>query len=247
MDNAGYIVLSRMAAQLRATSVIAHNVANADTPGFHGSRAVFAEHLSRARAAELPPTGRTLHFSWDRATWRDTDPGPIRQTGNPLDIAIAGQGYFAVETPQGERYTRAGRFTLAADGTIVDMGGNPVLSAAGGPLQIAPGDTDLTVGADGIITGRNGEIGRVRIVRFENEQNLVAEGERLYAAPAGTDALPVDAPRLVQGALEGANVNAVTEMVRLTEEMRQFQFAVRFAEAENERQTSAIDRLLRRR
>lgn len=247
MDNAGYIVLSRMSAQLRATAVIAHNVANVDTPGFHATRAVFADHLARARATELPQGGRDLHFTWDRATWRDTEPGPIRQTGNPLDIAITGRGYFAVETPEGERYTRAGRFTLAADGTIVDMGGNAVLSAAGGPLQIAPGDTDLTVGADGIVTGRNGEIGRLRIVRFENEQALVAEGERLYAAPAGTDALPVDQPRLVQGALEGANVNAVTEMVRLTEEMRQFQFAVRFAEAENERQTGAIDRILRRR
>lgn len=247
MDNAGYIVLSRMAAQLRATAVIAQNVANMDTPGFQASRAVFTEHLARARATELPLAGRDLHFSWDRATWRDTEPGPIRQTGNPLDIAITGRGYFTVETPDGERYTRAGRFTLAADGTIVDMGGNAVLSADGRPMRIAPGDTDLTVGADGILTGRNGEIGRFRIVRFENEQNLVAEGDRLYAAPPGTDALPVEQPRLVQGALEGANVNAVTEMVRLTEEMRQFQFAVRFAEAENERQTNAVDRLLRRR
>jgi flagellar basal-body rod protein FlgF len=247
MDNAGYIVLSRMASQLRATAVIAHNVANADTPGFHASRAVFAEHLARARATEAPAGGRDLHFAWDRATWRDTDPGPLRQTGNPLDVAISGAGYFAVETPQGERYTRAGRFTLAADGTIVDMGGNPVLSDAGRPLRIAPGDTDLTVGADGIVTGRNGEVGRFRIVRFEDEQDLVAEGDRLFAAPAGTDPQVVAQPRLVQGALEGANVNAVTEMVRMTEELRQFQFAVRFAEAENERQSNAIDRLLRRR
>jgi flagellar basal-body rod protein FlgF len=247
MDNAGYIVLSRLSAQLRATAVIAHNVANADTPGFHASRAVFAEHLSRARAAELPPAGRDLHFTWDRATWRDTDPGPIRQTGNPLDIAITGAGYFAVETPQGERYTRAGRFTLAADGTIVDMGGNAVLSDAGRPLQIAPGDTELTVGADGVVSGRNGEIGRLRIVRFDNEQALAAEGDRLFAAPAGSDPIPVEQPRLVQGALEGANVNAVAEMVRLTEELRLFQIAARFAEAENERQTATIDRLLRRR
>jgi flagellar basal-body rod protein FlgF len=247
MDNAGYIVLSRMASQLRATAVIAHNVANADTPGFHASRAVFAEHLARARASDAPAGGRDLHFAWDRATWRDTDPGPLRQTGNPLDVAISGAGYFAVETPQGERYTRAGRFTLAADGTIVDMGGNPVLSDAGRPLQIAPGDTDLSVGADGVITGRNGEIGRFRVVRFEDEQDLVAEGDRLFAAPQGTDPQPVAQPRLVQGALEGANVNAVAEMVRMTEELRQFQFAVRFAEAENERQSNAIDRILRRR
>ena len=247
MDNAGYIILSRMAAQLRATAVIAHNLANADTPGFQAVRPVFAEHLSAARAAALPQGARDLHFTWDRATWRDTDSGPLRQTGNPLDVAIAGEGYFAVETPRGERYTRAGRFTLSADGTIVDMGGHPVLSDAGRPLQIAPGDTDLTIGADGTLTGRNGEIGRFRVVRFADPQALLAEGDRLFAAPAGADPEPLDRPRLVQGALEGANVNAIVETVRMTEELRQFQFAVRLAEAENERIGGTLDRLLRRR
>ncbi|MCX7685980.1 MAG: flagellar basal-body rod protein FlgF [Acetobacteraceae bacterium] len=247
MDNAGYIILSRMAAQLRATAVIAHNLANADTPGFHASRPVFAVHLSAARAAALPPGARDLHFSWDRATWRDTDPGPLRQTGNPLDVAIAGEGYFVVETPRGERYTRAGRFTLSADGTIVDMGGNPVLSDAGRPIEIAPGDTDLTIGADGTLTGRNGEIGRLRVVRFEDPQALLAEGDRLFAAPPGADPRPLDRPRLVQGALEASNVNPVLEMVRMTEDLRQFQFAVRMAEAENERIGGTVDRLLRRR
>jgi flagellar basal-body rod protein FlgF len=247
MDNAGYIILSRMAAQLRATAVIAHNLANADTPGFQAARPLFAEHLAAARAAALPPGARELHFTWDRATWRDTDPGPLRQTGNPLDVAIAGEGYFAVETPRGERYTRAGRFTLSAEGTVVDMGGNPVLSDAGRPLQIAPGDTDLTITADGTLAGRNGEIGRFRIVRFADPQALLAEGDRLFAAPPGAAPQPLDRPRLVQGALEGANVNPIVETVRLTEELRQFQFAVRLAEAENERILGTLDRLLRRR
>lgn len=246
MDNAGYIILSRMAAQLRATAVIAHNLANADTPGFHASRPVFAEHLAAARAT-LPAGARHLHFTWDRATWRDTDPGPLRQTGNPLDVAIAGEGYFAVETPRGERYTRAGRFTLSADGTIVDMGGHPVLSDAGRPIRLAPGEGEITIAADGTISGRNGEIGRLRVVRFADPQALQAEGERLFAAPPGVDPEPLDRPRLVQGVLEGANVNPVLEMVRMTEELRQFQFAVRLAEAENERIGSTLDRLLRRR
>ena len=88
---------------------------------------------------------------------------------------------------------------------------------------------------------------RLFLFRFENEQSLEAQGDRLFAVPPDADPIQVDRPRLVQGAVEGANVNTVSEMVRLTEEQRFFQIAVRFAEAENERKTNAVDRLLRRR
>lgn len=247
MENAAYIIMSRMSAQLRATAVVANNIAGADTPGFRASRPVFTEQLERARAPRLPQGMRELHFASSPATWRDTDQGPIRQTGNPLDLAITGQGYFVVATAQGERYTRAGRFSLSAAGDIVDMGGNQLLGVGNRPIRVPPGETDLTIAADGVITGRNGEIGRLTLVRFENEQSLEAQGDRLFAAPPDATPIQLDAPRLVQGAVEGANVNTITEMVRLTEEQRFFQIAVRFAEAENERKTNSVDRLLRRR
>jgi flagellar basal-body rod protein FlgF len=245
MDNPGYIALSRLASQARATALVAHNLANADTPGFKANRPIFAAYLNQNREARVTAGDRDTAFTWDRATWRDTQQGPIRSTGNPLDLALAQDGFFAVETPRGERFTRAGGFSLAADGRIVDAQGHALLGENGQPLQIAAGDTDIKVAGDGSIATSSGAIGRIRVVRFENMQALQAEGDRLFGA-GGAQPEPVDKPGLVQGALESSNVSAVEEMTRLTLEMREFQFAAQFAEKEGERLQGAVDRILRR-
>lgn len=245
MDSPGYVVLSRLAAQLRATEVLAHNMANADTPGFQASRTVFAAHVERQREVAQPASARAVAYAEDRATWRDLREGPVQQTGNPLDVAITGDGFLAVETPRGERYTRAGRLTVGPGGRLVDVGGHPVLDRAGNPIAVAPNDTRLTISGDGTVQSENGPLGRLRVVRFADAQALRAEGERLFAADAPPEA--VERPALVQGALEGSNVNAVLEMTRLTAELREFQFAAQFAEKEGERLQTAVERILRRR
>lgn len=243
MDNPGYIILGRLASQQRASQYAASNMANADTPGFRAIRPVFAEHVSReARGAGA----REVHFSWDRASWRDTTPGPVQATGNPLDVAIQGEGYFAVETPRGERYTRAGRFTLGADGRLLDMHGHAVLNPEGRPVAVGPADTRIEILGDGTIRSENGVIGRLRLVRFADEQALRNEGDRLFDA-AGQQPEDIPRPALVQGAIEGSNVQAVVEMTRMMAEIREFQMATQFLEREGERQQSVIDRLLRRR
>lgn len=246
MDNPGYIILSRLALQQRATAVLAHNVANADTPGFRALRPVFAQYVARQDGAAAPPGGRAMAFVQDRATWREMDQGPLQATGNPLDVAITGEGFFVVETPRGERFTRAGRFTIGEAGRIVDMEGHPVLGLEGNPIAVAPNDTRLTIQGDGTIRSENGELGRLRVVRFDNPQALRAEGDRLFDA-AGETPLPVERPALRQGAVEGSNVRPVLEMTRLTAELREFQFAAQFAEREGERLATAVERILRRR
>jgi len=246
MDNPGYIILSRLALQHRATAVLAHNVANADTPGFRALRPVFAEYVARQDRAAVPPGGRPIAFAQDRATWREMDQGPVQTTGNPLDVAITGEGFFVVETPRGERFTRAGRFSIGDGGRIVDMEGNPVLGPEGNAIAVAPNDTRITIQGDGTIRSENGELGRLRIVRFENVQALRAEGDRLFD-PAGEEALPVERPSVLQGAVEGSNVRPILEMTRLTAELREFQFAAQFAEREGERLSTAVERILRRR
>jgi flagellar basal-body rod protein FlgF len=246
MDSPSYVILSRLSAQLRAAQLAAHNLANADTPGFRASRPVFAEHLAQQGRIEGPRAGRAVSYAWDRATWRDTAPGPITRTGNPLDVAISGEGFFAVETPRGERYTRAGRFALAADGRLVDQQGHAVLNSNGQPIAIAPNDTRIEIQGDGAIRSENGVLGRLRVVRFEDEQALRAEGDRLFDA-AGQDPQEVARPALVQGAVEGSNVQSVLEMTRMMAELREFQMATQFLERETERQQSVIERLLRRR
>lgn len=243
MDTPGYVILSRLGAQLRATQVVANNLANADTPGFQAQRPVFASVLQPQAAA----AGPGVAYSTDRATWRDTAPGRLSTTGNPLDVALRGEGFFAVQTAEGaERYTRAGRFTLSAEGRLVDAEGNAVLDARGTPIAIGPGDTRIEIRGDGTIRSENGVLGQLRVVRFDQPQRLRSEGTRLLAA-TGEDPQPMPRPGVVQGAVEGSNVNPILEMVRMTEEVREFQTAVSFAEREGERQQSAVERILRRR
>lgn len=245
MDSPGYILLSRLAAQNRATQVLANNLANTDTPGFRAERAVFAASLQRQRDVAAAPGGRPVAYALDRATWRDTANGPLATTGNPLDVAIDGEGYFAVETPRGERYTRAGRLSIDVQRRLVDTDGNAVLNAEGQPITFAAGDTRIEIRGDGNIRTENGPVGRLRVVRFPDPQDLLPEGDRLFAADAAPE--PVERPKLVQGALEGSNVRPVLEMTRLTQEVREFQMAATFAEREGERLKDAVDRILRRR
>ncbi len=246
MDTPGYILLSRLSLQARATQVLAHNIANADTPGFRALRPVFAEKTMNIQGAGALPGDKSISLPQDRATWRDMEPGSIQTTGNPLDVAINGEGFFIVETARGERYTRAGRFSIGANGRLVDQQGNAVLDTRGRPVAFSAQDTRIEIKGDGTIKSENGEIARLGVVRFDKPQELVAEGDRLFDARQ-EQAIPLDRPTLVQGALEGSNVHPILEMTRLTAEMREFQYASQFAEREGERISTAVDRILRRR
>lgn len=244
MDQTGYILLSRMSAMLRGTDVLATNLANAETPGFRANRPIFATHLQRQRDVTGPQGGQSVAFALDRATWRDGASGPLTSTGNPLDVALQGPGFFAVETPRGERFTRAGRFTLAGDGRLVDMEGNAVLDSANRPVTFAPNDTRIEILGDGTIRTENGQVGKLRVVQFGNEQALRAEGVRLYASDETPE--PMARPSVVQGSLEGSNVNAVLEMTRLTSDVRAFQMVAQFMETEGKRASDAVSRILAR-
>ena len=246
MDSPGYIILSRLSLQSRATEVLAHNVANADTPGYRALRPVFAAFVARQDGAAVPPGGRPVAYVQDRATWREMEAGPIQSTGNALDVAISGEGFFAVETPRGERFTRAGRFSIGEGGRIVDMEGNAVMGAEGNAIAVSTNDTRITIQGDGTVRSENGTLGRLRVVTFANPQTLRAEGDRLFD-PVGESPQPVERPAVVQGALAGSNVRPIMEMTRLTAEMREFQFAAQFAEREGERLSTAVERILRRR
>ncbi|NMJ41725.1 flagellar basal-body rod protein FlgF [Roseomonas sp. JC162] len=246
MDSPGYIILSRLTLQSRATQVLANNVANADTPGFRAHREVFGAFVARQSAAGQAPGMRETAFVQDRATWREMQSGSMQSTGNPLDLALTGEGFFAVETPGGERFTRAGRFTIGDGGRIVDMEGAALLSTAGAPIAVAPNDTRIEVTGDGTIRSENGVLGRIRVVRFDNPQALRAEGDRHFDA-AGAQPEALERPGIRQGVLEGSNVQPIQEMTRLTAELREFQFAAQFAEREGERLSTAVERILRRR
>jgi flagellar basal-body rod protein FlgF len=242
MDIASNIAASRLVAQQRALDVIADNLANANTPGFKAERVQFSDWLGRQSGGATPPGGNPIAFTQDRATWREQQAGTITHTGNPLDLALTGNGYFTVNTPAGPRLTRDGRFGLLPNGTLADTTGNAVLDNNGQPIQFAPTDTQITVAADGTVSSENGQIGKIGIVQPSDPMKLSAEGGTRLAS--GSPTAPVAAPVVEQGASEESNVQPMLEVTRMMDGERQFQFVAQFVQAESDRQQNSIDKLL---
>lgn len=235
MDSTAYLALSRQVALMRDMSVIANNVANVATTGFRGEHTLFETALRRAGGTPK------LAFVQDVGTARDMSEGPITATGNPLDLAIDGDGWFAFATGEGVRYSRAGHLEIDAAGQIVDAAGNALLDDSGAPLVVPPGDRDITVAADGSVTNRAGPLGRIGLAAFADAQALVPAGGNMWAAeqaPAASTA------RLAQGMLEGSNVQPVLEMTRMIETSRAFEGTQRLIEAHHDLERRAIERVL---
>ena len=245
MENITTIATSRLVAQSRAMDVTADNIANANTPGFKTARMQFSDWIVRQGAAAPPRGGATLAYTQDRATWRDFQSGPLSHSANPLDLGITGEGYFTVATPQGPMLTRAGRFSLSANGTISNAAGQALLDIAGQPIRLSPADTTLTVAGDGTISSENGSVGKIGVVTPSDPMRLQAQGGAGFRSGSAT--APVALPSIVQGAVEDSNVQPVQEMVRMMNELREFQFVTQMVEGEDQRQQSAIDKILQRR
>lgn len=244
MQNVTSIATSRLIAQQRALDVTADNIANTGTPGYKAVRMQFSDWLNRQRAAASPRGGEIIAFTQDRATWRDFAPGPLSHTGNPLDLALTRSGYFMLATPQGQQLTRAGRFGLMPNGTIADAAGNALLNANGQPIQLSPTDTKISVAGDGTLSSENGQIAKIGVVQPNDPMQLSAVGNGQLISGSPTTA--VTAPGLVQGSIEESNVQPVQEMVRMMNDLREFQFVSQMVEAEGQRQQSAIDKLTQR-
>lgn len=235
MNNASYVGLSLQMVLKRELDIIANNVANANTTGFQAEDPLFSEYLAKLDQLD------EIAFVQDRATLNDTSPGPIQVTGNPLDVAIIGDGYFVVETTEGFRYTRAGAFQLNADGQIVTPSGAAVMGEGNSPLFIAPGETSISIGRDGTISTENGAVGRLEVVNFEHPETLLKVGDTLYSAEETPT--PAEQPQVSQGTIEGSNVRPVVELTRLIEVSRTYQQVQQMIDAEAEIARKAITTL----
>ncbi|MGB9712554.1 MAG: flagellar basal-body rod protein FlgF [Dissulfurimicrobium sp.] len=200
----------------RKLQMSANNMANVSTLGFKRQSMTFEEYL-------LPQVDGTERTAKKEVVRSDLSQGTMKETNNPLDFAIEGDGFFVVQTPQGVRYTRAGNFTLDANKQLVTQEGYPVL---GGGVPIVLDDTTgkgIWLSKDGRFWVDETDVGQLDVVNFKNPQALERLGGNLYAQTAASgNAMPASA-LIKQGFLEGSNVNPVEEMVNLLDIYRAFE------------------------
>lgn len=245
-----YIGSSAMNAQQQRLDTISNNLANVDTAGFKRDVTVqkpFSELLLRRIEADgiykipngsadaAPIIGKLGLGVETNENYTQFEQGSFRGTEAKTDIALAGEGFFAVETPQGERYTRNGNFLLGKEGILETKDGYPLMGENG---FIHLEDDKFTVNEDGIITNHDGEVvDRIKIVRFDNERYLKKMGNSMwYATNYSGEAYIAEGnerPRMMQGFIETSNVNVVNEMVRMIEVNRAYEASQKTIQSED--------------
>ncbi|MEQ8322592.1 MAG: flagellar basal-body rod protein FlgF [Rhodospirillales bacterium] len=242
MENTMYVALSRQSTLRRQMDVVANNLANMSTHGYKSGQMMFVEHLTKSKGGDSLLTPK-LAYVRDIATMTDVKPGPVETTGNPLDIAIQGEGYFVVQTPEGERFTRNGRLQLDNTGQLVNQLGQAVMADGGAPLIFAPEDTEIVISSDGTVSTNNGELGKLRVVRFDNDQVLERTSGAQFTTTEDNPAQDVESPSVLQGAVEGSNVEPILEMANMIQVHRAYDSVKSFIDREDERQRSMIKEL----
>lgn len=241
MDNALRIGLSRQMALKTRMNVIANNLANINTAGFKRDTVHMEEfRMPVAQMTELRGQDKALSYVHDRAVLNNMSAGSMKQSGNELDVAINGKGWFTVNTPAGERFTRNGEFKLNNDGTLVTNDGFPVLGS-GGPISFGPNETQITIARDGTISSSEGVKGQIRVVSFNDEQNLNKEGFNLFKTDE--QPTPVEQPNLMQGMIEGSNVRPVLELTTMIETTRAYVNQAQLLKKSEELKTDAMNKL----
>lgn len=240
MENTGYITLSRQLALAQKMDTISNNIANMSTNGYKGQHMVFAEYVMRP---ETGTPGDAMSMVSDYGQFKNMSQGSLSMTGNPLDIAIDGDGFFAVQTDNGVRYTRGGNFNLNANREIVTAAGLPVLDEGGSPIVIPADAQDFYVKSNGSVGTENGELALLQISNFEDLQKMEPEGNTLFRT--GQNPIPSENYQVVQGSIEESNVNPIEEMTAMIDVSRAYQMTMNILQDEHERERTAIQRLSR--
>jgi flagellar basal-body rod protein FlgF len=237
MGDGIYTALSGSLAQQHSLDVVANNVANANTSGFRGDRVVFGELLAGAQRDQVndpnqPTPPRTDKFVKVEANALDVSSGVLRHTGNPLDLAIQGDGYFVVRTPGGDRLTRAGNFMLRESGQLMTMEGHAVIDEDNQPISFPQGVRDIQVGTDGTVrayvpdgSARTDltDVAKLQLRSVADPRSLSREGITLYKVSEGAELITPSRTEIAQGHLEASNVNVVSGLNELITVSRSFE------------------------
>jgi flagellar basal-body rod protein FlgF len=217
VDSGFYAACAGLRAQSLALEVAAHNLANLNTSGFRGQQTTFQSLLAVSRPTVPNVLNLAINnFGVLEGTHVDRTAGNLETTGNPLDVAIEGSGFFAIQTAGGTRYTRNGSFHVASGGQLVTAAGDLVLGDPAlkerGAISVPAGA--VSIASDGTLSVNGAVAGSIQLVDFAPGTKLTSEGGSLLAAPAGS-AQPATQSRLRQGALESSNVNPISSVVAL--------------------------------
>jgi len=217
MDSGYYAAATALVSRTQELDTIANNLANASTVGFRAQENVFSSVLADASNANGSPLDHAINnYGILSGTTLDLSQGALQKTGNDLDMAIQGPGYFVVQTANGPEYTRNGSFQVSARGQLVTATGDAVMGDKG-VITMVPGP--VSVSADGTISSNGAVTGKLRIVEFPQGTRLSSAGGNYYSAPVKT-AVPASKSDVRQGMLESSNVNPILGMVELVNAQR---------------------------
>ena len=234
MDAAGYATLPRQSGLMREMGVVANNIANASTSGFRREGVVFSEYVT---ALDQDPS-----LSMSYASGRDVDlsQAGLSQTGGSFDFAIQGDGFFLIETPDGQKLTRAGSFTPSAEGELVTPDGYRLLDAGGAPIFIPPDAGPVALAADGTLSANGDPIAQVGLWQPADPLALRHQAGTMFS---GGELIPAEGATVMQGMLEDSNVQPVSEIARMIEVQRAYELGQKFLDAEDERVRGVIQTL----
>jgi flagellar basal-body rod protein FlgF len=249
MENALLVGLSRQTVLERQIDVLANNIANVNTVGYKADESLFEEYLSSgAHEDNFKGTDRRISYVQDRGTFRNFAQGAVQPTSNPLDVAIDGAGFLAVQAQGGERYTRNGNLQINNVGQLVTNSGDAVLGTSG-PIVFQPTDHDVSISPDGTITVQEGTNradsirGKLRLVSFADAQKLLKQGNNLYSTPNDNGPQQDTKSAVRQGFVEKSNVNVVSEMANMIQVTRAYTEIANILQQQGELHKSAIEQL----
>lgn len=256
-----YIAASGGTKQLKKLDILSNNIANINTQGFKKDMLIYEEKnppfqqfpLNGSDMDNLNPfLGSDPAVSYVQVTQSMTDyaQGSLIKTDNPLDVALEGKGFFVIDTPNGERYTRNGSFHLDGLGQLVDQKGNMIMTRSDEPILIPFGTKQITINQDGSVFGgadiTQESLGQLKIVNFNNLHTLTKEGEGFYriSDPSVKEILVNDA-KVLQGFTENSNANAIHEMTQMIETVRQLEAYQKIIQSIDEVDDQSVNSLAR--
>lgn len=235
MEAAGYVTLTRQSGLMREMQTVANNIANISTTGFRREGVIFSEYVKRLE------DGPSLSMAHAAARHVDLGQAGISPTGGSFDFAIQGEGFFLIETPEGQGLTRAGSFTPSAEGELVNPDGYRLLDQGGAPVFVPPDTGEVALAQDGTLSANGQPLARVGLWMPADPAALRHQGGTLFVTES--DLQPVEGARILQGHVEESNVNPVAEIARMIEVQRAYELGQTFLDHEDARVRGVIQTL----